>query len=215
MAKDLGVPKTEAAKHGADIRYDREFIRLAFREVARDTDERTLIFSLLPKNCGLGHTLFANATKSYCPDTTGRVRALEISGLRLLFAMAWLNSVPMDWLARFVIQIHVSLSYLYRLPIPQPTDADIRANPDYTRLARNALRLSLAASWDDFAELAPLFDLTPADVPATAKARDQLRAENDRTVARLYGLTDAELAHLLRSFPVMAAKRPEYLALLA
>lgn len=103
---------------------------------------------------------------------------------------------------------------MFRLPIPQPGDEKIRAHPDYTLLARNALRLSLAASWDDFAELAPLFALTPADVPATAKARDQLRAENDRIVARLYGITDAELAHILRSFPVMADKRPEYLALL-
>ena len=74
--------------------------------------------------------------------------------------------------------------------------------------------MSLAASWDDFAELAPLFNVQPGDVPATAKACDQLRAENDRTVARLYGMTDAELAHLLRSFKGLAAKRPEYLALL-
>ena len=47
-----------------------------------------------------------------------------------------------------------------------------------------------------------------------ADLRDQLRAENDRTVARLYGITEAEFAHLLHSFPGMAAKRPEYLALL-
>jgi hypothetical protein len=120
----------------------------------------------------------------------------------------------MDWLARFVIQIHVSLSYLYRLPTPQPTDAEIYAHPDYAQLAQNALRLSLSAHWDDFAELAPLFDVRPADVPATAKARDQLRAENDKIVARLYGITAAEFAHLLRSFKGLAAKRPEYLALL-
>ena len=66
----------------------------------------------------------------------------------------------------------------------------------------------------DFAELAPLFKLRRQDLPATAKARDQLRAENDKIVARLYGITDAELAHLLRSFKGLATKRPEYLALL-
>lgn len=54
----------------------------------------------------------------------------------------------------------------------------------------------------------------PADVPFTAKARDQLRADNDKTVARLYGISDAEFTHLLRSFKGMATKRPEYLALL-
>ena len=74
--------------------------------------------------------------------------------------------------------------------------------------------LTLAASWDDFAELAPLFNVQKQDVPATAKAMDMLRAENDKTVARLYGITDGELAHLLKSFKGMATKRPEYLALL-
>ena len=98
--------------------------------------------------------------------------------------------------------------------MPQPTDAEIHANPDYTQLARNALRLSLAANWDDFAELAPLLAVQPADLPVTDKARDLLRAENDKIVARLYGITDAEFSHLLRSFKGLATKRPEYLALL-
>ena len=131
-----------------------------------------------------------------------------------MFALAWFNSVPVDWLARFMIQITVNKTYLYRLPMPQPTDAEIMASPDFTQLAKNALLLSLAASWDDFAELAPLFSIQPKDVPQTAKAQDTLRAQNDKTVARLYGITAAELAHVLRSFKVMAHKRPEYLTLL-
>ena len=82
------------------------------------------------------------------------------------------------------------------------------------RRARESGLLTLAASWDDFGELAPLFDVTRQDVPVTAKAQDQLRAQNDKTVARLYGITDAEFAHLLRSFKGLAHKRPEYIALL-
>ena len=128
--------------------------------------------------------------------------------------MAWFNRLPVDWLARFMIQIHANKIYLYRLPTPQPTDNEIRSNPAYAQLAKNALLLSLAASWDDFAELAPLFDVQPKDVPHTAKEQDALRAQNDKLVASLYGITDPELAHLLRSFKVMANKRPEYLTLL-
>jgi hypothetical protein len=214
MAQDLGAPRSEISKYEAQVRYDREFTRLAFREIARDTDERTLIFSLLPKNCGLGHTLFANTAKTYRRDQASGVDITAVSLLRLLFALAWFNSVPADWVGRFMIQIHVSLTYLYRLPMPQPTDAEILSSPDYAQLARNALLLTLAASWDDFAELAPLFGITRPEVPATAKAKDQLRAQNDKIVASLYGITDAEFAHLLRSFKGMAAKRPEYLALL-
>ena len=113
-----------------------------------------------------------------------------------------------------MIQIHVSKTHLYRLPIPQPSDTDILANSDYATLAKNALLLSLAASWNDFAELAPLFNVQKADVPATPKALDTLRAQNDHIVARLYGISGGEFAHLLQSFKGMATKRPEYLALL-
>jgi hypothetical protein len=120
----------------------------------------------------------------------------------------------MDWVARFMIQISVSKTYLYRLPMPQPTDEEIRSNPVYAQLAKHALLLSLAADWDSFAELAPLFDVQQKDLPKTDKARDKLRAENDKLVATLYGITPAEFAHLLKSFKVLANKRPEYLSLL-
>ncbi|MFZ2220511.1 MAG: hypothetical protein WAV85_17780, partial [Rhodoferax sp.] len=218
MAQDLGVPKVEVAKYANAVRYDREFVRLGFRTVARDTDERTLIFSLLPKNCGSGHSMFLNTPKYYVSGANGQVETNVVSALRLLFALAWFNSVPVDWIARQMIQINVSQTYLYRLPMPQPSDDEIRGNPVYTQLAKNALLLTLAApspkAWDDFCELAPLFGIQKHDLPHTAKAQDMLRAENDKAVAHLYGMTDAELAHLLRSFKVMANKRPEYMALL-
>lgn len=214
MAQDLGVPKAEAGKHAAAVRYDREFVRLGFRDIARDTDERTLIFGLLPPNVGVGNTINISIPKTYVRDAEGGVTAQATSPLRLLFALAWFNSLPVDWLARFMIQIHANKTYLFRLPTPQPSDDEIHAHPDYARLAQNALLLSLAARWDDFSALAPLFDVKKADLPATPKACDQLRAENDTIVARLYGITDAELAHLLRSFKGLAAKRPEYLTLL-
>lgn len=214
MAQDLDVPKAEAAKYETAIRYDREFMRLGFRSVARDTDERTLIFSLLPKSCGAGNSVNISIPKTYLRGADGGVTTQAISPLRMLFALAWFNSVPVDWMARFMIQINVNQTYLYRLPIPQPSDDEIRNHPDYAQLAKNALLLSLAASWDSFAELAPLFDVHPADLPQTAKAQDTLRAQNDKLVAKLYGITDAELAHLLQSFKVMANKRPEYLTLL-
>ena len=91
-------------------------------------------------------------------------------------------------------------------------------NPDFRTLARNALRLTLHAGYSDFAaDLAGAMQalgVTAADVPATAKEADRLRAENDQIVAQLYGLTAAEFARLLASFQGMARKRPEYLTLL-
>lgn len=163
----------------------------------------------------MGDTINISIPKTYARNMNDAgVTTQAISPLRLLFAMAWFDSLPVDWMARFMIRIHANKTYLYRLPMPQPTDDDIRANPAYAQLAKTALLLSLAASWDDFAELAPLFSVQAKDLPPTAKAQDSLRAQNDTLVARLYGVTDAELAHLLRSFKVMAGKRTEYLTLL-
>ena len=214
MAQDLGVPKSEVAIHTDAVRYDREYMRLGFRKISSNTNERTLVFSLMPKHCGTSDSLYIHIPKYYVRDGEDGVKAQEVSPLRLLFALAWFNSLAVDWLARFMIQMNVNKTYLYRLPMPQPTDDDIRSNPAYAQLAKNALLLTLAASWGDFAELAPLFNVQPQDVPQTAKAKDMLRAQNDKLVAQLYGITDAELAHLLQSFKVMAGKRAEYLTLL-
>lgn len=215
MAQDLGVPKAEVAKHAAAVRYDTEYIRLGFRDIARDTDERTLIFGLLPKGVGVGNTINISIPKTYHFDpVSGGVNTKATSPLCLLLALAWFNSLPVDWMARFMIQIHANKTYLFRLPTPQPSDAEILANADYTTLAKNALLLTLAASWADFAELAPLFDVEKHDVPVTAKSMDTLRAENDKIVARLYGIDDGEFTHLLKSFKGLASKRPEYVALL-
>jgi hypothetical protein len=215
MAQDLDIKKTEALKHESAVRYDREFVRLGFRDIASDTNERTLIFGLLPKNCGVGNTINISIPKTYVLDSIGNVTTASVSPLRLLFALAFFNSLLLDWMARFMIQIHANKTYLYRLPIPQPRDEEIFNNPDYALLAKNALLLSLSVSWDDFAELASLFSVQKNDVPITAKAQDKLRAENDKIVATLYGVTDIEFAHLLKSFKVMLNKRPEYVALLS
>ncbi|MBC2810630.1 class I SAM-dependent DNA methyltransferase, partial [Campylobacter jejuni] len=47
------------------IKYDREFFRLGYRTIASDTNERTLIASLLPKNCGCGNSVYSNIPKQY------------------------------------------------------------------------------------------------------------------------------------------------------
>jgi hypothetical protein len=153
MAQDLAVPKSEVEKHADAVRFDREFVRIAFRAIARDTDEHTLIFALLPKNIGLGHSTFANACKTYQLKADGSATTQAVSPLRLLLALALFNRLPVDWLARQMIQINVSQTYLYRLPLPQPTDAEIRTHADYSQLAKNALLLSLATKRPEYLAL--------------------------------------------------------------
>jgi type I restriction-modification system DNA methylase subunit len=213
MAADLEIPQNEARNHIDSIRHEHEFIRLGFRAIANSTNERTLIFSLLPKNCVAGHSLFLSVPKRYCLQEDGAVGVEEVSVLRLLFLMAWCNSIPADWLLRFMVEKNVSKTFVYRLPIPQPTDEEIRTNSDYHLITKNAALLMLAANWEDFKEIAPLFRIKRTDVPSSQKGLDKLRAKNDQTVARLYGISDEEFAHLLKSFKRMSTVRPEYVTI--
>lgn len=216
MAGNLNCKKSELTNEQvAAVRYDRAFFRIAFREVSSDTNERTLVFGMLPKNCGFGHTLFAAEPKSYSKDEDGKVLVKIISDTRQLLAMAFFNSIVLDYIARFVVQIHVSKTYLMRLPVPQPTDDEIAANPVYQELVRGALLLTLSSDWDAFAELATEHGITKSELPKTDKQRDLLRVSMDKTVAKLYGISDNELAHMLTSFKVLARKRPDYVAALS
>jgi hypothetical protein len=215
MAGDLNCKKSELTDERiAAVRYDRSFFRIGFRDIARDTDERTLVFGLLPKNVGVGNTINIAIPKSYSLDAAGKVVTNEISSTRMLFAMSLFNSITLDWIARFMIQIHANKTYLMRLPVPQPTDAEIAANPVFKGLVRGALLLTLASDWDAFAELATEHGITKSDLPKTDKQRDLLRVSMDKAVAGLYGISDAELAHMLTSFKVLARKRPDYVAAL-
>ena len=218
MAQNTGLKRTKCKIHHNDaIRYDRNYYRLGFRCVASDTNERTLIFSLLPKGCGVGHSMGVSNPKNYILQSDGNVTVEEISPLRLLFTTAWLNSVPCDWLARFMVQINVSKTYLMRLPLPQPSDAEILDNTHYRTLAKNALLLTMVNSPNNFSELfdeiAPALGVGKKDIPKTSKAQDKLRYQNDQLVANSYGINHAELHYILQSFSVMCNKRPEYMAL--
>jgi type I restriction-modification system DNA methylase subunit len=210
--EENNIKKADCEKKYADnIVHEHHFYRLAFRSVARDTDERTLIFSLLPKQCGAGNSLSISIPKRYTLQND-QVIVEPVAMWRLLLALALFNSIVVDWVARFMVQINVNKTYLMRLPVPQPSDTEIQQNQTYKTLAMNALKLTLANDWNGFSELASEFKLTKADLPQTDKAKDKLRIENDVMVAGLYGLTSDDMHHILGGFKVLANKRPEYVA---
>lgn len=194
---------------------DRRFFRLAFRDIARDTDERTLVASLAPKDIGAQHTLWLSIPKRYRLE--GKRIAIDVTPIgRLLYAQALLNSIVVDWILRFSSAIHVTKSYLMRLPLPQPSDSELVENPVFHELVRNSLKLSLHFNPAGFAELKTEFGLGDGDIPRTAKQADMLKIRNDCLVAGLYRVTPDELVHMLASFKVLNSKRPEYVkALLA
>ncbi|EAJ5696594.1 class I SAM-dependent DNA methyltransferase [Campylobacter lari] len=196
------------------IKYDREFFRLAYRAIASDTNERTLIASLLPKNCGFGHSMFANVPKLYilkddeiCIDV--------VSYERILLVLALLNSLVVDFIIRNMVQINVSKTYLERIPLPQPSDKEIQNNEIYKTLAKNALLLQLYNDKNHhFDELKQEFNIKDDEIPKTKKAYDILRAKNDLLVKELYSLSDDEFSYMISTFKVLNEKQSEYIALL-
>lgn len=197
------------------IRYDREFFRLGFRDVASDTNERTVIFSLLPKNVGCGNTLWVSLPKRYVRDSSGTIKTQAVSYKRLLFALGIFNALVVDFIARGMVQIHLNKTYITRIPMPQPNDDELDSNESYGFIYKSALALQL---YNDkaghFKDLQKEFGIDKGQIPSTQKAYDTLRAKLDIHIAKLYGLSKEEFCAMLESFKVLHDKQPHYIALL-
>jgi hypothetical protein len=89
-------------------------------------------------------------------------------------------------------------SYIYQLPIPRLTERDALFKPIVERAAR------LICTTPEFDDLARAVGLRGHEEGVTDPAeRARLRAELDGMVAHLYGLTEAEFAHILATFPLV------------
>jgi hypothetical protein len=83
--------------------------RLAFRDIARSNDERTMIACIAPPGTAFGHT----ATVEKTPSARSLGDALTLCAL--------FNSFPFDWLVRQKTATHLSLYLLEVLPVPDLT----------------------------------------------------------------------------------------------
>jgi type I restriction-modification system DNA methylase subunit len=195
VLQHLGLAdERELAPH---LDFDYNYPRLAFRGIARNTDERTLITALLPAFSTFGHSMMANTTHKYILNAANQIESRPISTARLLLVQAVFNSLLADFFIRLLVDINVSKTYLMRLPMPQPSDAELLANPKYVRIVRLAAILNLnVMGIAAYGDLAASLGITSADLPKNEKQRARLSIEIDVLVAQLYGISSAELAHL-------------------
>jgi hypothetical protein len=91
---------------------------------------------------------------------------------------ALMNSFVANYFIRLRVNTHVTVALVSRLPVPPMRDRD----PRFDRLA------SIARA------------LTDADTPAE---QSPLYAEMQALAARLYGLSEADFAHVLETFPLI------------
>ncbi|MGE3840237.1 MAG: N-6 DNA methylase [Vicinamibacterales bacterium] len=144
--------------------------RLAYRDVASATNERTLIAAVIPSGAVTTHTLFC------C--------RCECSWTRLHGLCALLNSFVANWLVRRWVSTHVTVALIERLPVPAPAALDERL----TRLATLAHRLS-------FEESAAERCRQEARLHASAAAAWQLTRADFEMVLSDFPLVDAGLKH--------------------
>ena len=152
--------------------------RLAFREISRSTDERTMIAAIVPPGHVFGH-------KGTCEK-----RPWDRPDAAALILCAIFNSFPFDWCVRRKIAASMSLFMLNACPAPSLSRGAARF------LAHGALRLS--DRHDGYDGLRARQLAASARMPAAD--RDPLRAAIDAAVAHAYGLGRDDYAHILTGF---------------
>lgn len=174
-------------------RLDYQGYRLGFCDIARNTDTRTLICTVIPP--------------AFHGNKLPTVRIFDDEGRRLigpaeqLFVCAVWNSFVLDWMIRQKVSATLNFFYLFQLPLQRLSEADPEFRPIDGRAAR------LICTTREFAELAQVVGVGSHEAGAADPAeRARLRAELDGLIAHLYGLTEAEFAHVLRAFPLVASE---------
>ncbi len=153
--------------------------RIAFRDVARATDSRTVIAALVPPR------MIPNHTAPYLLRIRGDERDEA-------FLLGVLGSIPLDWYARRVVETHVTFDVLGSFPIPR-VDAD---HPLRRRLVEIYGRL--AAVDGRYGDWAQAVGVPVASVPDQEKP--ELLAELDAAVALLYGLDEGDVRLIFETF---------------
>lgn len=153
--------------------------RIAFRDIARATDSRTLICALIPGE------VIVNNKAPYLLRTRGSARDEA-------YLLGVLSSRVLDWYARRLVETSMSFDLLNGFPIPLRS-SDV--------LADRIVEVSgqLAAVDGRFARWA---DEVGVEVGAAneQEIRQRLFAELDALVALLYGLNERDVETLMETF---------------
>ena len=169
---------------------DYQGYRLAFRDVARNTDARTAIMTMLPPN------VFCNHPLPYAIVTMPHKQQCDYRSSLVFCAI--INSLVCDFLLRQRVTAHLTFFLLNQMPMPRITEKDPTFFPVVDRAA------GLLCTTPEFDDLAKEVGIKSHKQGVTdAAKRAQLRARLDGLVAHLYGLTEVEFAHVLSTFPLV------------
>jgi hypothetical protein len=154
--------------------------RIAFRDVSRATDTRTVRVALLPPKVVLTN----KAPYLLWPRGDRRDEA---------FLLGVLSSLALDWYARRFVEVSLNYFVFNPFPVPRPSqDSSVGA-----RVITLASRLAVQND-DRFEEWGAAVGVEPA--PIAPDEKDDMIHELDASVAHLYGLEERELVHIFETF---------------
>ena len=156
--------------------------RIAFRDVTRSTEMRTLITALIPGKAVTVH----KAPYVFLTDASDRDTA---------YILGVLSSMILDWLVRRVVELNLGFYLFNNLPVPD-VDPDVPGSVA-ARVVEIAGRL--AAKDSRFADWATKVGVSVDSVKLEAEKQDLIH-ELDACVACLYGLDEDDLYVLYTTF---------------
>ncbi|MEJ7676530.1 MAG: DNA methyltransferase [Segetibacter sp.] len=180
-----------------DLKNDYEAYRLAIRKIARNTDTRTLIATILPKHAIAGNSITVNFPFKHHKN---RYNDLNYGNDELLLLTAILNSYVADFTLRSRVSANLNLFYLQQLSVPRLTRKDKWYKSIVERVAR------LICTTEEFAELwEEVMNNKWSEKKAATQEyeRNKIRAELDGMIAHIYGLTEEEFTYILSTFPIV------------
>ncbi len=169
--------------------------RIAFRDVTRATDTRTVIAALVPPNTALTNKA------PYLFRVRGSARAEA-------YLLGVLCSIPLDWYARKYVELGMNFHLFNGLPVPN-LDSE---SPIQKRVIEAAGRLAAVDS--RYEEWANEVGVSVGSVAAETDRVD-LIAEVDALVSLLYGLTEDQVEHVFTTFHRGWDYKPRLKAVLA
>jgi ElaB/YqjD/DUF883 family membrane-anchored ribosome-binding protein len=153
--------------------------RIAFRDVSRDTDSRTLRPALVRKK------VFLTDTAPYFLWPEGGVKDEA-------YLLGILSSIPLDWYSRRFVAKHVTLQIARALPVPRPGEENTVRERTIQLSGRLAAVDERYADWAD--------EVGVEYGPLDEDEKQEKIYELDAVVSHLYGLTREHVEVIFETF---------------
>ena len=198
LARQYKTQGIEGEPNADRVELNHTSYRIAFRDVARNTLERSMIATVLPPDRYCSHTVSLEQVYADEVKDGENISTSSLDMAQRVYVAAAFNSYAFDWFIRQSVTAHVSFFFVYNTPMPRPTTDDQRFALIVSRAAR---LICTTPEFDALAREVGLSDHRHGTTDPAERAR--LRAELDGLVAHLYDLSEEEFTHILGSFPLV------------